>query len=1060
MTEKIGLEAVLADEQFQAASENYLRSVHDMESTTDRAAGALSSTWSSAGVAVAAGIGVITAAVGAFVAASSKGLSELEGWAGQLDTLGDQFGLSGEQASGWAYLMNRVGVSVEEGAGGLNYFVRSLAQSEDALQKASSTYASSAGEITRAHNDALAKLQGDAVQAEADAAEKRLDIAEKLAERKQEIEENLAETIADINADLSKRLAEYAYDRAHQEEEFNKDAAKIDQDAAKARLDVEEQFQEDLVDLRRDRARDLEAVQQDLVDTLNDIDRDRAKSLDDLEKDSSKSLADLERNTARSLEKLEKDRLRDLADVDKDAAAGLADLQAQRDRRLLNARTYAQQQAIEQEYAAEVQAIKDRTEARKKEIEERAAERRAEIEEAAAERQAEIAERAQERRQEIEARAKERKEEAEQQAAERRKQIQERARERRKELAEARADRLKDIEAQRRERAVDLAERRAEANREYEHRLDLARQESAARIEEAQKAAAKQEALAERTSAREQEAVEKSLAKQADARQKRFEEENQRFDEQMAKLRANLNGASSSSPLLKALDALGISLYDDNGHLREFNDIMPEILDKFSQLPEGIEASNIAMQLFGRNGSKFLDFLRQGSEGLAGAMKRAQELGLVLSGDTVKDVEDFQFAWNELNLGLTGFWVQVGKYVLPIASDLVGFINTKALPAFIGWVRDFKPVVDTVGSFAQKVKAGDFDGAVGMIIGGLLDIAGLPDSAAEKMAWHLVDEFYKARTGIENFWRDAQDPLSEFETWLKTEGPAALDTFYDKVGEFDPVVNKWGQALDRMWALFKLKTDNIEGDAAIKFPHLADIVGFSMDRASTVWSNQLDFILKTWELAGDVLTFKFGKVFMEDIPNTVDAGMKLALSYIGLDLDQMQEDVRIRFIQAQAIITEQVEGFRDAGRQVIQGLIDGFWDQEQQVEQALYDIIQGAIDRIREILGIHSPSTVFEEIGANMALGLVEGFGKPQLDVGSALAGGSRQMFSPGAYSPRFEIPAQVMAIPPTAGAASSLQPITINFNGSGGPVSRQDALEKGGWMVEALRQKGIGPKV
>lgn len=166
------------------------------------------------------------------------------------------------------------------------------------------------------------------------------------------------------------------------------------------------------------------------------------------------------------------------------------------------------------------------------------------------------------------------------------------------------------------------------------------------------------------------------------------------------------SGKKELSPFETALSKLGLSAFNAKGKLKTFDELLPELMDAFNKLPPGIKASSIAMDLFGtRGGSKFLDFLRQGSKGLDEARAKAKELGLELSTDEVNAAEEFGFAMNELNLGIKGFWNQIGKFVLPIAKQFVSFVNEKVIPALAKWTKDNLPKL-----IAQLQRLGDWIG--------------------------------------------------------------------------------------------------------------------------------------------------------------------------------------------------------------------------------------------------------------------------------------------------------------------------------------------------------------
>lgn len=63
----------------------------------------------------------------------------------------------------------------------------------------------------------------------------------------------------------------------------------------------------------------------------------------------------------------------------------------------------------------------------------------------------------------------------------------------------------------------------------------------------------------------------------------------------------------------------------------------------------------------------------------------------------------------------------------------------------------------------------------------------------------------------------------------------------------------------------------------------------------------------------------------------------------------------------------------DTGKSLVTGLVKGIKDSLKDVEDAIGNVGSSAVSKIKSILGIHSPSTVFAEIGANLGQGLING---------------------------------------------------------------------------------------
>lgn len=188
------------------------------------------------------------------------------------------------------------------------------------------------------------------------------------------------------------------------------------------------------------------------------------------------------------------------------------------------------------------------------------------------------------------------------------------------------------------------------------------------------------------------------------------------------------SGSKTISPFEKGLGTLGVSAFKANGKLKTFDELLPELMDGFKKLPSGIKASSVAMDIFGtRGGGKMLDFLRQGSVGLADATKKAKAYGLALSGEETDAVENFGFAQNELKLAIEGAWVSIGRSVLPVAQKFVDLLiqNMPRITAFAQSLgRAFTALVKGVtsgdwrdfGTILDKVFGRDMANNIGTFI--------------------------------------------------------------------------------------------------------------------------------------------------------------------------------------------------------------------------------------------------------------------------------------------------------------------------------------------------------
>ncbi|HSX49942.1 MAG TPA: hypothetical protein VLF09_03230 [Cellvibrio sp.] len=126
-----------------------------------------------------------------------------------------------------------------------------------------------------------------------------------------------------------------------------------------------------------------------------------------------------------------------------------------------------------------------------------------------------------------------------------------------------------------------------------------------------------------------------------------------------------------------AFDALGISVANTDGTLKNNYDLIEEVAEALSQLQDGAEKTALAQDLFGKSGAKLLPILNGGRQGLQDFSKEAERMGLIISSKTAEDAGRFNDNLTRLRLSLVGLSnVVAGK----VTDDLAGFTSTLADP--------------------------------------------------------------------------------------------------------------------------------------------------------------------------------------------------------------------------------------------------------------------------------------------------------------------------------------------------------------------------------------------
>jgi len=149
----------------------------------------------------------------------------------------------------------------------------------------------------------------------------------------------------------------------------------------------------------------------------------------------------------------------------------------------------------------------------------------------------------------------------------------------------------------------------------------------------------------------------------------------------------------------KPITDLGISTRDSSGHIKSMNELLLETADKFSKMPNGVQKTAEAVNLFGRSGLQMLPFLNKGRQGLLELEQEAQKYGLVLTANNLKAVQANIMAHREFTAAMSGLQVQLGQYLYPALTALAsGF--AKIVPILTTLLR---PAFEAIGNVVGKL---------------------------------------------------------------------------------------------------------------------------------------------------------------------------------------------------------------------------------------------------------------------------------------------------------------------------------------------------------------------
>jgi len=159
--------------------------------------------------------------------------------------------------------------------------------------------------------------------------------------------------------------------------------------------------------------------------------------------------------------------------------------------------------------------------------------------------------------------------------------------------------------------------------------------------------------------------------------------------------------AGMNTEATRALKGMGIAVKDADGQARSMSDILGDVAEQFSQMPDGVEKTSMAMALFGRSGTDLIPMLNAGRAGLKEMGDEAERLGLVFDEDTGRMAERFNDNMERMGKAAVGLSNAFGSMLLPVAVAV-----TDAIIAIQAPVGDTIAGLVELGKYAGVAAAG------------------------------------------------------------------------------------------------------------------------------------------------------------------------------------------------------------------------------------------------------------------------------------------------------------------------------------------------------------------
>lgn len=203
------------------------------------------------------------------------------------------------------------------------------------------------------------------------------------------------------------------------------------------------------------------------------------------------------------------------------------------------------------------------------------------------------------------------------------------------------------------------------------------------------------------------------------------------------KMKANMT--STSADVVAAWEKLGITVYDNNGKLKDAETMFMSTVGALSLVRDETERDILAMTIFGRRADELAGIIDDGGQDLRYYGQQARDLGLILSQDALDGANKFNDGLTTIKAQAQAAFTEAGaslaENLLPELEKLVGWVE-KVVTWFANLDGGTLKVIGTVALLVAAIAPIlTLISKIGGAVEGVTSIAKLFSSAASSSAF-------------------------------------------------------------------------------------------------------------------------------------------------------------------------------------------------------------------------------------------------------------------------------------------------------------------------------------
>ena len=275
-----------------------------------------------------------------------------------------------------------------------------------------------------------------------------------------------------------------------------------------------------------------------------------------------------------------------------------------------------------------------------------------------------------------------------------------------------------------------------------------------------------------------------------------------------------------------AFKALGISVTDADGNLRDANEVFYEALGALSKIENPTERDQAAMALFGKSADQLAGIIDDGGAALKAYGEKAEQLGLILDDDVLTSLNETNDAFDEskaqIQKSLLVLGSTIAQNLAPIiekASELIGKITeklrelspeqTETILKIVGIVAAVAPAITLIGKLISGI------GGIVSVVGSVVGVLGGPMTLVLAAVIAAGILLYKNWDKIKAYAISLRDSVVQAFNNIKERVTSVIDSVKAKIDTLKQKFEDLKEKISTAW-------ETIKGifTGEIKFPHI------------------------------------------------------------------------------------------------------------------------------------------------------------------------------------------------------------------------------------------------